>query len=57
MDVRIAELAQALIGFGVGQIVSDVGEPGAARIEFFDQRQGLIDGLMHGMRNIAQGVR
>jgi len=36
--------------------VSDVREPGASGLEFVDESEGLFDGLMHGMRNIAEGV-
>ena len=54
--VGMPKLAKAFIGFGVGQIVGNVREPGATGIQLFDERQGLVDGLMHGMRNVAQGV-
>jgi hypothetical protein len=28
----------------------------ARRDRIFDERRGQVDGLMHGMRNVAQGV-
>jgi len=56
LDVGIAGLAEALVGGGVGKFVGDVREPGAARLEFVNESEGLFDGLVHGMRNIAEGV-
>ena len=56
MDIGVAESAQALGGFGVGQVVGDVGEPGAARVELLDEGEGLIHGLVHGMGNVAECI-
>ena len=56
LHVGIAGFAETLVGGGVGKIVSDVREPGAARFEFIEDGEGLLDGLMHGMGNIAKGV-
>ena len=39
------------------QIVSDVREPGAARLEAIDEGESLLHGLVHGMGNISQGVQ
>lgn len=56
LNIGIAESSQAFVGFGMGQVVSDMGEPGAAGIQLFDEGESLIDGLMHGVRNVAQSV-
>ena len=56
LDVRVAGLADTFVGGGVGKLVSDVREPGAARLEFVDEGETLFDGLVHGMGNIAEGV-
>jgi len=56
LDVGIAGLAEAFVGGGVGKFMSDVGEPGAAGLELVNQGEGLLDGLVHGMRNIAESV-
>jgi hypothetical protein len=53
LDVGIAGFAEAFVGGGVGKFVSDVREPGAAGLELVNESEGLFDGLMHGMRNIA----
>ena len=51
-----AEPAQAVVRFGVGQVVGDVGEPGAAWLQFLDEGEGLVDRLVHRVRSVAQGV-
>jgi len=56
LDVGIAGSAETLVGGGVGELVSDVREPGAARLEFGNEGEGLFDGLVHGMGNIAESV-
>jgi len=56
LDVGIAGLAEALVGGGVGKFVGDVRKPGVARLEFVHQGEGLLDGLVHGMGNIAESV-
>jgi hypothetical protein len=56
LDVGIASFAEAFVGGGVGKFVSDVRKPGAARLEFVNESEGLFDGLVHGMRNIAESV-
>src|ERR1700730_3770257 len=50
------ELPQTLIRFGMRQIVSDVREPRPARFQPIDQRERLVNGLMHRMRNVAKRV-
>jgi len=57
LHVRKTHAAKALVGFRVRKVVSDVRKPCAARFETLDQGQGLVHGLMHGVRNIAQGVQ
>ena len=57
LHMRVAHFYQALVGFGMRQIVSDVREPRAARLELLNERERLLDGLMHGMWNIAQRVQ
>jgi hypothetical protein len=49
-------LAKALISFLVRQVVSDVREPRAPRLELLNESKRLVDGLMHRMGNVAQGV-
>jgi hypothetical protein len=56
LDVMQAELAEALVGVRVRQIVSDVGEPSATGAELLNKGERLLDGLVHGMRDIAEGV-
>jgi len=56
LNVGIPGLAEAFVGGGVGKFVGDVGEPGAAGLEFVNEGEGLFDGLVHGMRNIAESV-
>jgi len=56
LDVGIAGFAEAFVGGGVGKFVSDVREPGAAWLELVNESEGLFDGLVHGMRNIAESV-
>src|SRR5260221_85541 len=56
LHVRESHLAQALVGFRVGQIVSDVGEPCTARIELPDERERLVNRLVHGMWDVTQRV-
>ncbi len=56
LDVGIAGFAEAFVGGGVREFVSDVREPGAAGLELVNQGEGLFDGLVHGMGNIAEGV-
>jgi hypothetical protein len=57
LNVGAAELAQALVGFRVAQVVGDMRKPRAAWLEVFDNREGLIHGLMHGVRLIAKRVK
>ena len=56
LHVAQTELAETIVGFRVGQVVSDVCEPGAARLQFLDKGESLVDRLVHGMGNIAEGV-
>jgi len=56
LNVGIAGFAKTFVGGGVGKIVSDVGEPGATRFQFINEGEGLFDGLVHGMGNIAKSV-
>jgi len=56
LDVGIAGFAEAFVSGGVGKFVGDVREPGASGLEFVDEGEGLFDGLVHGMRNIAEGI-
>jgi len=56
LDVGIAGLTDTFVGGGVGKFVSDVREPGAAGLKFVDEGEGLFDGLVHGMGNVAEGV-
>ena len=51
-----AEVTKAFDGFRVGEVMGDVREPGAARIEFADERKSLVHGLVHRMRRVAEGV-
>src|SRR5262245_1689230 len=39
LHVRVAQPAQALIGLPMTQVVGDMGEPGALRLQQVDQRQ------------------
>ena len=55
--MRKSGVDQARIGFRMRQFVRDVREPGAARLKFADQRQRLLDGLVHRMRHVAQRVQ
>jgi hypothetical protein len=57
VDVAAAELAQALSGFHVRQIVGDVREPGATGTQLVNERERLFDGLVHGMRGVAESVK
>jgi len=36
--------------------MSNVGEPCAARLEELYEREGLVDGLVHRMRDVAESV-
>ena len=53
----IAHRTEALVGFYVRQLVRDVGEPGSAWFEAVDEFEGLVNGLVHGMRRVAQSVK
>ena len=44
------------IGGGVRNIVTHVGEPRALRAQFFDELEGLLDGGVHGVGGVAEGV-
>lgn len=44
------------VGGFVAQVVANMRKPGMARGEFANQREGLSDGRMHGMRSVAQSV-
>ena len=56
LHVRVAEILQPLIGGLVGQIVRNVRKPGALRLQPIDERERLLDGLMHRVRNVAKRV-
>src|ERR1700719_1059948 len=49
-------VTQALVGFRVRQVVRDMREPRAFWSQPLYQRQGLLPGLMHRVRNIAQRI-
>ncbi len=51
-----SELAEALVGLRVRQIVSDVREPRATRSKLLNKGERLLDGLVHGVRDVAEGV-
>ena len=51
-----AEVAKAVGGLGMGEVMRYVGKPGTARIEAANEGEGLIHGLVHRMRHIAEGV-
>src|SRR5258708_4991394 len=55
--MREAHFFEALIRGGVGQIVSDVREPRAARFELLNQCKSLFHRLMHVMGDIPEGVQ
>src|SRR6202158_1740695 len=55
--MRVAHSYEALIRLGVRQVVGDVGEPRAARLEVLNEGERLLHRLMHGMWNISQGVQ
>ena len=50
-------LGQARIRFRVAQVVADVREPRALRLQFLDQRQRLLDVRMRRVRHVAQRVQ
>ena len=54
--MREAEFHQAFVGFLVRQVVRDMCEPRAPGFQFLDQRQGLFDGLVHGVGDVTQCV-
>ena len=54
--MRIAEGAEARIGFFVRKFVRDVREPRAPRLQLVDEAKGLLDGLVHRVRRVAQCV-
>ena len=56
MNPGEAEVAEALDGFGVGEVVGDVREPSAPGIEFRDKRESLIHSLVHGVGHVAEGI-
>src|SRR5690348_17596319 len=53
----MAKLTEPFISFGVRQIVRDVGKPRGARFQLLDESQGLLHGLVHGMRNVTQSIQ
>ena len=55
--MRVTLSSKALICLGVRQVVRDVGEPRAARLESLNECEGLLYCLVHGMRDISQGVQ
>src|ERR1700722_1658160 len=55
-NIGVSGLRQPRNRFGVRQFVRNVREPRAARLEFSDQFQRLLHGLMHRMRNISQRI-
>jgi len=57
LHMREAHSKKASIRLGMRQVVRDVREPRAAGLELLNDSQGLLDGLMHGMGNIAEGVQ
>ncbi len=57
LHVRVAHSYKARIGFGVRQVVGDVGERRAARLELLNERERLFYRLVHGMWNISQSVQ
>ena len=44
------------VGGGVVEVVRHVGEEGAARLDLLDQRDGVVEGGVGGVRLAAQGV-
>ena len=56
LNMGKAHLAKTFICFGVREVVGNVREPRSARFQLLNEGQGLVHGLMHGMRNIAQSV-
>src|SRR5258708_33341775 len=55
--MRAAHFHEALIRLGVRQVVSDVREPRAARLELLNECERLFHRLMHGMWNVSKGVQ
>src|SRR5712664_1193221 len=55
--MRVAHFYEARIRLGVRQVVGDVREPSAARLEMLNECESLLHRLMHGMRNIAQSIQ
>src|SRR5437773_1626160 len=55
--MRVAHCQKARIGLGVWQVVGNVREPRAARLELLNESERLLHRLVHGMWNISQGVQ
>src|SRR5260370_35443694 len=55
--MRPAHSYQALICLSVRQVVSDVREPRAARLELLNEGERLLHRLVHGMWSIPQSVQ
>src|ERR1700674_5294631 len=55
--MRVAHSNKALIRLCVRQVVGNVREPRAARLELLNESERLFHRLMHGMWNISQGVQ
>ena len=56
VHMREAHSNEAFIRCGVGQVMGDVREPGAARPEFLHQFKSSCHRLVHGVRLVAQRV-
>jgi len=54
--VRKTLAGEAHVGLSMGEVVGDVGKPGAARREVGDDGEGLLDGEVHGVGDVAEGV-
>ena len=54
--MRPSRLREPLNCFRMRQLVRDVREPRAPRLQLADEREGLLDGLVHRMRHVTQRV-
>src|SRR5260370_25084910 len=55
--MREAHFYKTLIRLGVRQVVGDVREPRAARLELLNERERLFHRLVHGMWSIPQSIQ
>src|SRR5262249_25850147 len=56
LNIGLSLPTETFVRFRVSQVVRDVREPGAFWFELGDEIERLLDGLVHGMGRIAQGV-